>query len=75
MLALLPQELESFNRLLTPLTDLAIIIYKRAAIIKLKTNGKTFLTIKVCITNLTIIIKYIKQKNFKVKGREGLHTN
>ena len=49
LLALLPQELESFNRLLIGLTDLAIIIYKRAAIIKLKTNGKTFLTINVCI--------------------------
>ena len=62
MLALLPQELGPFNRLLIGLTDLAIIIYKRAAIIKLKTIGKTFLTIKVYITNVTIIIKYIEQK-------------
>ena len=62
MLALLPQELGPFNRLLLGLTDLAIIIYKRAAIIKLKTIGKTFLTIKVYITNVTIIIKYIEQK-------------
>ena len=62
MLALLPQELGPFNRLLIGLTDLAIIIYKRAAIIKLKTIGKTFLTIKVYITNVTIVIKYIEQK-------------
>ena len=62
MLALLPQELGPFNRLLIGLTDLAIIIYKRAAIIKLKTIGKMFLTIKVYITNVTIVIKYIEQK-------------